>query len=703
MAVDKLSIEVEANTSGVDKLNESLKKLNNQLNRTDQTGDKADQGFKKITKAVNGFARAIERIDITPIERLANALEKIASVKFTGTGRQIEKVAKVGENISLETPDGKMGSSGFNSKGADIPQTIDKATASTEKLNKSLSKVGKSASKATPPLLYLIKIFGRMILFNLVFRFLMLISDAVNVGVTNLYEYSKAWDNIDWMKTQKNLDDLSATAQQLKNTFGVTLISMLVAIKPLLDAIAEGFMRCANAVNMFMAALSGSGTYTKAIKQAKAWSDATNKAAKAAKNATTGIDELNILSKDSGGSGATTPDYANMFEEVKIPSKVKDFVEWLQNHLELIKLLAAEIGGIFLGWKLYNFLKNLASAQGMLTKFLGVAMLVGGIILACYNYFKMWDKGVNWKNLIGWITGVALAVGGLYLLLGPTAAAIGLLTAGIMSVVLALKDMWENGITSSNVFLLLAGVTASVIGAFVLFGSTGAIIVGVIGAIVAALGLLVAWSGNGEEAIGFLKAAFGDFGKAVKAILEGDLDKAWAHAKRGFANFGNFFISVAEGIANGFVKMVNAIVDAINSLSWTVPEGVPVIGGQSWSPNLPHWDKTVTLPRLSVPELATGGMVESGQLFIANEAGPELVGSMGGNTTVANNEQIISGIQRGVEIAVAQMLVPYLADISESSRETANKDFSVNIRDRDIARANIRGKRSLGRTLISTV
>lgn len=45
---------------------------------------------------------------------------------------------------------------------------------------------------------------------------------------------------------------------------------------------------------------------------------------------------------------------------------------------------------------------------------------------------------------------------------------------------------------------------------------------------------------------------------------------------------------------------------------------------------------------------AEGGFVESGQLFIAREAGPELIGSIGGNTAVANNDQIVAGIQSGV-------------------------------------------------------
>lgn len=46
--------------------------------------------------------------------------------------------------------------------------------------------------------------------------------------------------------------------------------------------------------------------------------------------------------------------------------------------------------------------------------------------------------------------------------------------------------------------------------------------------------------------------------------------------------------------------------------------------------------------------MAKGGMVDKGQLFIAREAGPEMVGTVGGQTAVANNDQIVSGIQYGV-------------------------------------------------------
>jgi hypothetical protein len=54
-----------------------------------------------------------------------------------------------------------------------------------------------------------------------------------------------------------------------------------------------------------------------------------------------------------------------------------------------------------------------------------------------------------------------------------------------------------------------------------------------------------------------------------------------------------------------------------------------------------------------VTQRASGGFVDDGQLFIANEAGPELVGVMGGRTAVANNDMIIEGIRQGVFEAVS--------------------------------------------------
>ena len=60
-----------------------------------------------------------------------------------------------------------------------------------------------------------------------------------------------------------------------------------------------------------------------------------------------------------------------------------------------------------------------------------------------------------------------------------------------------------------------------------------------------------------------------------------------------------------------------------------------------------------SLPQLKVSWYAGGGYgIPNGQLFMANEAGPELVGQMNGRNTVANQGQIVEGIRQGVYDAV---------------------------------------------------
>jgi len=60
------------------------------------------------------------------------------------------------------------------------------------------------------------------------------------------------------------------------------------------------------------------------------------------------------------------------------------------------------------------------------------------------------------------------------------------------------------------------------------------------------------------------------------------------------------------------------------------------------------------VPRLNVPTFAVGGFPQTGELFIAREAGPELVGSIGKRTAVANNDQIVEAVSQGVYEAVRE-------------------------------------------------
>lgn len=60
--------------------------------------------------------------------------------------------------------------------------------------------------------------------------------------------------------------------------------------------------------------------------------------------------------------------------------------------------------------------------------------------------------------------------------------------------------------------------------------------------------------------------------------------------------------------------------------------------------------------RIRIRRFASGGVVDEGQLFIARESGPEMVGRMGNRTAVVNNDQIVDGISAGVYRAVREAM-----------------------------------------------
>lgn len=85
---------------------------------------------------------------------------------------------------------------------------------------------------------------------------------------------------------------------------------------------------------------------------------------------------------------------------------------------------------------------------------------------------------------------------------------------------------------------------------------------------------------------------------------------------------------------------------------------------------------------------ATGGFPPEGQLFVAREAGPELVGTMGGRTAVANNDQIVAGISAGVYEAVVAAMGGGGGD---------NRPVIINLDGREIARSTTKYQNQLAR------
>ena len=87
---------------------------------------------------------------------------------------------------------------------------------------------------------------------------------------------------------------------------------------------------------------------------------------------------------------------------------------------------------------------------------------------------------------------------------------------------------------------------------------------------------------------------------------------------------------VIENNINSFIKMLNKAIKIINKIP-----GVDIS----------------LVKELSIPRLAEGGMPDAGQMFIANERGPELVGQVGGKSFVANQNQMLDIIDKKLQNA----------------------------------------------------
>lgn len=154
----------------------------------------------------------------------------------------------------------------------------------------------------------------------------------------------------------------------------------------------------------------------------------------------------------------------------------------------------------------------------------------------------------------------------------------------------------------------------------------------------------------------------------------------------------NPVINFVKKMANQIIGLVNMIIDAVNDL-FHIKFGGFSFDGKEYIPAL-----DIRLTHIAhIPLLADGGFVDEGQLFVAREAGAEMVGSLGGHTAVANNDQIVEGISAGVTVANEEVV----AAIYTLINVVEGKDFDINIGDDVIGRSYDRYKQQRGRSVSS--
>ena len=156
---------------------------------------------------------------------------------------------------------------------------------------------------------------------------------------------------------------------------------------------------------------------------------------------------------------------------------------------------------------------------------------------------------------------------------------------------------------------------------------------------------------SGKKSLGTIKDIWKDIKEKTKSLIAkastsgssalGKIKDKWNKIKEGTKYLTVKMQGVWNGVKDKFLKFIG----------WKEKGGV--FKGGRWQP---------------VQSYAGGGSPGGGQMFIARESGPELVGTMGGNTAVMNNDQIVASVSNGVAKAMASVM-----------RQWSSGDKAVNV------------------------
>lgn len=190
------------------------------------------------------------------------------------------------------------------------------------------------------------------------------------------------------------------------------------------------------------------------------------------------------------------------------------------------------------------------------------------------------------------------------------------------------------------------------------------------------------------DAIGFIM-------DAIKLLMDGGLvtlinyitdkfsinwTKAWQGIANTFVGIWNKILDAIEWVINGAIRAINKLIDAANSVASAI--GLPTISNID----------SIELPRAKIPFLATGAVIPPNAPFMA------MLGDQKHGTNLEAPEDLIRQIVRE-EAGGSREMLDLLMQIAQNTRDTADKDLTIG--DREIARANLRGQREMGYTLIT--
>lgn len=685
LEIDGLSIQIEASSeaayTGVNNLATALERLRSSTQGRFNLSKIAD-GIRDIGSAINSLP------GVKRLQSLADALERLRGIGNVRVGISAEQTQTATEGLTQISSAAEQASGGLNQ----LAEAGEKSSKSIDKAGERAKEGGKKAKEGASGFSKLFAALKRIALYRLIRSALKMITEGFKEGVENYIRWEQA------VGGSKGNEVMSAYASRLmviKNEMGAMGIQILTALLPAFELLAKAVLWATNVINQFIAVLNGSGTYTRAntnyfVDYAKSL-DKSAKSAKKLKDALIGIDELNVINPDTG-TGSDNTDYSNMF----IPNNPITLPDWLKNIALDLSDFWITVDNVFFKWgkglnaetiteKIITLLGTIGGAVfGFMTGGVGGAVrgAIKGATLAVTFSSLLFDNDgkLSTSEIVSLLNvGLLGLTGGIlgFIAGGPVGAMIGF-TAGVLLSLVFIKGMDVNhdGVLSAGELKggILKEITALTGGAFVFLITAGN--VGVARFVT-------------KLQIDFLNAYIGEDGKfKVKQFFE-DWSKNIKETIRTILNQG---IALVNGFINLVETVVNTVIRVLNKIQIKVPEWLTDLTGgkiKSFGFNI----APISLSNLKLQEYvekdnthgftsrqrnitgkgwitqedksdwidlttaysgyAAGGFPATGQLFLARESGAEMVGSIGGRTAVANNDQIVEGISAGVYNAVA--------------------------------------------------
>lgn len=560
-------------------------------------------------------------------------------------------------------------------------QTLPALREKVQSLQSGIDGISESTKRAGSNMLSFGQRLKRIFEYRVIGTALAAITNALRDGVNNLYQYSLTANG----EFAGAMNAAATSLQTFKNSIAGAAAPLIMSLVPAMQTVVGWAVTLINALNQVIAVLSGRSTWYKATDAAANFGSAVGGvggAAKDAKDEMKGLlasfDELNVIQQQNasvsggGGGGGAGGNFGGMFEEVEL----SPWAKWLQEHLGAIKVLAAGIGTAIAAWKIGS-------------AFVSAIQKVRDIVDAIKKFFNKSTKLDNPLDEIQ-IPKNLTDLKDLVESINTGLKGIGDVDFGDLKTKLdGLGDISDKLSGLIDGLGNLNGIVSSLLGA-------------VAGLLLSSLAKVSVKTDFQEvqdalETVNELKNAISPeenesgvspWHFAISADTEAlEQIKIASNAARVAMLNDALIVTNAVSLlsfisANTTIGNVRYMVEHINALLEQITRSILVnvqIKVSTVYESIGEFGGGSSRGGGAGRGFANGGFPEVGQLFIAREAGPELVGQMGGRNAVANNGQIVAGISAGVSKS-NERIERQNDQIINLLRDIRSKEFTAEVR-----------------------